>query len=223
MKGNNMKKYEKILVTLVAVLALAGVVFAEGLQRHAAGIFGGTAFGTGTNTVIVGPVQGQVAIVSMSLSCTPLVTMKKFPASLETKAIQDVNSSTNIYVEVDSNGAIFGSKLAATDWLIISDASTNAAGKQLRDITALGSVSTQADGTVYVNAKIIDEGGTACVESNGVVYVVKAADIVTRTVNAQINDALYQGIGYPNMPFAIQVTSTNAESPMLSGMWEAWE
>lgn len=211
---------KKIGIVIVALLAAAALYANAQMGRTVVGMFAGS--GTATNTTIVKQGSGTIFVdsLSVSVSGSSAYTLKFYPASIrEDVASSTAAATTNLFIRCTSDGKSQGYTIAANDYLILADSSTNNAGYQLRKVAAVGAVTTS--GWTMVNVQTIagDQAGTSSVASNDAAFIVKSGDIVTRTLSASVNGELNAAAGNYGCPLGISITHTAPTAVALSGVY----
>lgn len=211
---------KKIAYVIVGLVIGAALLAEAQMGRTVMGAFAGS--GTGTNTVIIKQGSGTILVdnLSVNVSGAASYTLKTFPASIrEDVGVSTAAATTNLFIRSDSAGKAQGYTIAANDYLILVDSSTNAAGYQLRKVAAVGAVTT--NGWVVKNIQLIvsDQAGTASVSSNDACFIVKSGDIGTRTLTAAVNGELNAAVGNYGCPLGISITSTAAVTHGVSGVY----
>lgn len=211
---------KKIAFVIVGLVIGAALLAEAQMGRTVMGAFAGS--GTGTNTVIIKQGSGTILVdnLSVNVSGAASYTLKTYPASIrEDVGVSTAAATTNLFIRSDSAGKSQGYTIAANDYLILVDSSTNNAGYQLRKVAAVGAVTT--NGWVVKNIQLVvsDQAGTASVASNDAAFIVKSGDIGTRTLTAAINGEQNAAVGNYACPLGISITSTAAVTHGLSGVY----
>lgn len=211
---------KKIAYVIVGLVIGAALLAEAQMGRTVMGAFAGS--GTGTNTVIIKQGSGTILVdnLSVNVSGADSYTLKTFPASIrEDVGVSTAAATTNLFIRSDSAGLSQGYLIAANDYLILVDSSTNNAGYQLRKVKAVGAVTT--NGWVVKNIQLVvsDQAGTASVASNDACFIVKSGDIGTRTLTSAINGEQNAAVGNYGCPLGISITSTAAVTHGVSGVY----
>lgn len=211
---------KKIGIVIVGFVIGAALLAEAQMGRTVMGAFAGS--GTGTNTVILKQGSGTILVdnLSVNVSGAASYTLKTFPASIREDVAQaTAAATTNLFIRSDSAGKSQGYTIAANDYLILVDSSTNNAGYQLRKVAAVGAVTTAGWTRVNVQLIVSDQAGTASVSSNDAAFIVKSGDIGTRTLTAAVNGEQNAAVGNFGCPLGISITSTAAVTHGLSGVY----
>jgi len=168
------------------------------------------ATGSGSATAIIGAAAGLIRCTNLSLFSDAVGTLKFYLANAVTTSGAALAAGTGLSINTDSEGKVAGAVLTTNDYVIIADSSGT--GYQLRSISNVADVS---DDKVTLTL-----GASATCASGDEVFVVRAADIISRatTDDEATTDAKDQFNGYFKMPVAVVVTATGTDE--VSGTYD---
>lgn len=203
---------------LVCLAAYAGLQVVQGYS------FASYAAANSVCQSIIPPGPGHTVLRNWSYSYSTdggKVSAKRFIATKKSETIAPITTaSTSITFKVDNSAGTFGGvTLAADQYLIVNDASTNAGGWQLLNIAAVVSGVSTSGSDLYKTLQLSASGTWA---GSQTVYFVTAANAMTQTITAAATDREYQAFdAIGGMPIALQIVTTNASEQ--SGYVEYWD
>lgn len=156
--------------------------------------------GTNTATTFLGPENGQLICRHLSFTSPGAGTLVVYPASQRTTANAACAASATLVIDTDASGYVGGAVLTTNDLVIIADSSGT--GMQLRTISNVAGVSSS---TVTLTL-----GATATCSEDDVIFVVRAANVLTYTVADETVRGLDGAFsGFKNgEPVALLMTAT---------------
>jgi len=168
------------------------------------------ATGSGSATAIIGAAGGLIHCTNLSLFSDAVGTLKFYLASQRTTANAAVAASATLVIDTDTLGYVGGAVLTTNDFVIVADSSGT--GYQQRSISVVGAVSS--------NTVELTLGATMTCAAGDVVYVVRAANIISRatTNDEATTDAKDQFNGFRDFPVSVVVTATGTDT--LSGTYD---
>lgn len=220
----------KVAMFLLGVLALTDIANAQ-LDLAGEDIFYASSTNSGITNLFVNT-DGLISLqnVNYDISSSGSGTTILIAPDRKGTLYSGGNSVTQMAFQVDNQSGLFnGYSLTANDYIFIADSSTNNAGTQLRRISNVGAVTTNAapliDGqTNYVFSRTIQYAGAASAASNDTVWVASAASrVITRTITASAFNQLYQGAGAYDAPLALGLSSTGVYTIAVSGKIQVYK
>ncbi|NCC50220.1 MAG: hypothetical protein EOM20_03295 [Spartobacteria bacterium] len=204
---------KKTMMIMFASLAAAGLCLA-GMSTVGGGVFNGT----GANaSATIAPAGGAIVLKSVSYDFDGSATYERMFPSVKGVAAAAASASTNLSVETDSTKYVGSFLPAANDYLFVAN---DTAGWQKAKVLVLGSIATNAAGTVYTTLQL-DTAVTAAAD-DAVWFADAVDDVLSSSVTDGSADREWQGMGGFNAPVWVGLTATSTVS-YVSGMYEIWD
>lgn len=214
---------KKIIAILTLTVIATSAVLAQGARKY--DMFETDVVNATIEREFISANPGQTVIRSMNYNAESVAagdnTLKFYRPDIYTLVNADVNTASNIVLDTDSTAlsTFSGHTLTTSDYLVFFDASTNSSGWHLSSVDTIAAWTTNGTRTLTVG------GGNVSAEEDQRVYIVKAANIITKVLGSGTNtasDLQYQASSFEGRPLVVELESDDSTNSFVTGVIEQW-